>query len=209
MTGFKTVNTQWVPETTGTATLSFDVFDRGDTIFDSAALVDAAAVGQDPPLYFLRRGDSLVRTGADPLLRLNNATQTFDSLMVVCCDGRATLGGPLLHATDSNLTVPWSLLAVMQGGVLTTSSTDPLARFDGGVYTFGGAGVPMFDLYGTTAAVDRGDRPHPRDPPPPAARGLAPGRLQCHHRPPFRPCAWTTRCSRPARRSSCSATAAR
>ena len=154
VTGFKTVNTQWVPETTGTATLSFDVFDRGDTIFDSAALVDAAAVGQDPPLYFLRRGDSLVRTGADPLLRLNNATQTFDSLIVVCCDGRATLGGPLLHATDSNLAVPWSLLAVMQGGVLTTLSTDPLARFDGGVYTFGGAGVPMFDLYGTTAAVD-------------------------------------------------------
>ena len=153
-TGFKTVNTQWVPETSGAATLSFDVFDRGDTIFDSAALVDAAAVGQDPPLYFLRRGDSLVRNGADPLLRLQNATQTFDSLMVVCCDGRATLAGPLLHATDSNLTVPWSLLAVMQGGVLTTSSTDPLARFDGGVYTFGGAGVPMFDLYGTATAPD-------------------------------------------------------
>jgi hypothetical protein len=153
-TGFKTVNTQWVPEISGAATLSFDVFDRGDTIFDSAALVDGAAVGQDPPLYFLRRGDSLVRNGTDPLLRLDHATQTFDSLMVVCCDGRATLAGPLLHATDSNLTVPWSLLAVMQGGVLSTSSTDPLARFDGGVYTFGGAGVPMFDLYGTTAALD-------------------------------------------------------
>ena len=153
-TGFKTVTTQWVPESSGAATLSFDVFDRGDTIFDSAALVDAAAVGQDPPLYFLRRGDTLVRTGADPLLRLSNATQTFDSLMVVCCDGRATLGGPLLHATDSNLTVPWSLLAVMQGGVLTTSSTDALVRLDGGVHTVGGAGVPMFDLYGTTSAVD-------------------------------------------------------
>ncbi|HJR00778.1 MAG TPA: FecR family protein [Methylomirabilota bacterium] len=153
-TGFKTVTTQWVPESSGPATLSFDVFDRSDTIFDSAALVDAAAVGQDPPLYFLRRGDSLVRTGADPLLRLSNATQTFDSLLVVCCDGRATLAGPLLHATDSNLTVPWSLLAVMQGGVVTTSSTDPLVRLDGGAYAFGGAGVPMFDLYGTTAAVD-------------------------------------------------------
>jgi FecR protein len=154
LTGFKQVTTQWVPETSGTATLSFDVFDRGDTIFDSAALVDATSVAQDPPLYFLRRGDSLVRNGSDPLLRLSNATQTFDSLMVVCCDGRATLAGPLLHATDSNLTVPWSLLAVMQGGVLTTSSTDPLARLDGGVYTFGGGGVPMFDLYGTGAAVD-------------------------------------------------------
>jgi hypothetical protein len=153
-TGFKQVTTQWVPETSGTATLSFDVFDRGDTIFDSAALVDAASVAQDPPLYFLRRGDSLVRNGTDALLRLTNATQAFDSLMVVCCDGRATLAGPLLRATDSNLTLPWSLLAVMQGGVLTTSSTDPLARLDGGVYSFGGAGVPMFDLYGTGAAVD-------------------------------------------------------
>jgi len=153
-TGFKQVITQWVPETSGTATLSFDVFDRGDTIFDSAALVDAASVAQDPPLYFLRRGDSLVRTGTDPLLRLQNATQTFDSLMVVCCDGRATLAGPLLHATDSSLTVPWSLLAVLQGGALTTSSSDPLARLDGGVHSFGGAGVPMFDLYGTGAAAE-------------------------------------------------------
>ncbi len=42
----------------------------------------------------------------------------------------------------------------MQGGVLTTSSIDPLVRLDGGVYSFGGAGVPMFDLYGTGAAVD-------------------------------------------------------
>jgi hypothetical protein len=153
-TGFKQVTAQWVPETSGSATLSFDVFDRGDTIFDSAALVDAAAVGQDPPLYFLRRGDTLTRTQADPLLRLSNATQSFDSLMVVCCEGRATLAGPLLHATDSDLTVPWSLLAVMQGGILTTSSTDPLARLDGGIYGFGSAGVPMFDLYGSTTAVD-------------------------------------------------------
>ena len=153
-TGFKLLNVQWVPEGSGVATLSFDVFDRGDPIYDSAALVDAASVAQDPPLYFLRRGDSLVRNGTDPLLRLTNATQAFDSLMVVCCDGRATLAGPLLHATDSSLTLPWSLLAVMQGGVLTTSSTDPLARLDGGVYSIGGAGVPMFDLYGTGAAVD-------------------------------------------------------
>ncbi|MEX2224607.1 MAG: FecR domain-containing protein [Candidatus Rokuibacteriota bacterium] len=153
-TGFKLLTTQWVPETSGTATLSFDVFDRSDIAFDSGALVDAASVMQDPPLYFLRRGDVLQRTQADPLLRLTNATQTFDSLMVVCCDGRATLAGPLLHATDSSLTVPWSLLAVMQGGALTASSTDSLARLDGGSHSFGGAGVPMFDLYGVSAAVD-------------------------------------------------------
>src|SRR5258705_10361637 len=127
-TGFKQVVTQWVPETSGSATLNFDVFDRGDTIFDSAALVDATSVAQDPPLYFLRRGDSLVRTGTDPLLRLSDTTQTFDSLMVVCCDVRATLAGPLLQATDSNLTLPCSLLAVLQGGDLTTSHTQRLDR---------------------------------------------------------------------------------
>jgi hypothetical protein len=154
VTGFNTVTKQWVPEGTGTSTLFFDIYNVGDTAVPSAALIDAVSVGQDPPIYFLRRGDSLVRNGTDPLLRLTNATQAFDSLMVVCCDGRATLAGPLLHATDSSLTVPWSLLAVLQGGVLTTSSTDPLARLDGGVYSFGGAGVPMFDLYGTGAAVD-------------------------------------------------------
>jgi hypothetical protein len=38
--------------------------------------------------------------------------------------------------------------------MLTTSSTDPLARFDGGAYTFGGGGVPMFDLYGTSTGTD-------------------------------------------------------
>jgi hypothetical protein len=154
VTGFNTVTKQWVPEGVGTSTLFFDIYNVGDSSVPSAALIDAVSVGQDPPLYFLRRGDSLVRNGTDPLLRLTNATQTFDSLMVVCCDGRATLAGPLLHAIDSSLTVPWSLLAVLQGGVLTTSSTDPLARLDGGVYSFGGAGVPMFDLYGTSAAGD-------------------------------------------------------
>lgn len=153
-TGFKLVNVQWVPEGSGVATLSFEVFDRNDTIYDSAALIDAASVAQDPPLYFLRRGDTLTRTQADPLLRLTNESRTFDSLMVVCCDARATLAGPLLHATDSNLTVPWSLLAVMQGGALTTSTTDSLARLDGGSYSFGSAGVPMFDLYGAGASVD-------------------------------------------------------
>ncbi|MGH8952121.1 MAG: hypothetical protein ACRDX9_11910, partial [Acidimicrobiia bacterium] len=105
-TGFKTLAMQWVPETSGSATLSFDVFDRRDTAFDSGALIDAASAMQDPPLYFLRRGDVLTRSQADPLLRLTSSTQSFDSLMVVCCEGRATLGGPLLHATDSNLTVP-------------------------------------------------------------------------------------------------------
>ncbi|HSE06694.1 MAG TPA: FecR domain-containing protein [Methylomirabilota bacterium] len=154
VTGFTTATRQWVPEGAGTSTLFFDIYNVGDNSVSSAALIDAVTVGQDPPLHFLRRGDALTRTQTDPLLRLSNATGSFDSLMVVCCDARASLAGPLLHATDSNLTVPWSLLAVLQGGAMTTSSTEALARLDGGSHSFGGAGVPMFDLYGVATAVD-------------------------------------------------------
>jgi hypothetical protein len=153
-TAFNLLSTQWVPEMSGTATLSYDVFDRTDQIYDSAALIDAAVVGQDPPLHFLRRGDSLVRTGTDPLLRLTGGTHAFDSLLVVCCDGRASLAGPLLHATDTRLDVPWSLLAALQGGAVTSSWSGALARLEGGTYNFGAAGVPMFDLYGTDTAAD-------------------------------------------------------
>ncbi|MGH7349070.1 MAG: FecR domain-containing protein, partial [Candidatus Rokuibacteriota bacterium] len=61
-TGFKALATQWVPETSGSATLSFDIFDRLDQRFNSGALIDAASVVQDPPLHFLRRGDVLTRS---------------------------------------------------------------------------------------------------------------------------------------------------
>jgi hypothetical protein len=75
--------------------------------------------------------------------------------MVVCCDGRATLAGPLLAALDSDLTVPFSLLSVYQGGSLVTSSTDPLVRLEGGTHRIGEvAGVPMFDLWGVSSATD-------------------------------------------------------
>ena len=153
-TGFKLLNVQWVPEGSGVATLSFDVFDRGDTIYDSAALIDGVSVAQDPPLYFVRRGDALIRGQTDPLLRLASSTQTFDSLLVVCCGGRASLAGPLLHAADSSLTVPWSLLTVLQGGVLTSSSAAPLVMLEGGSYNFGTSGVPAFDLSGLNVTPD-------------------------------------------------------
>jgi hypothetical protein len=96
-----------------------------------------------------------VRTSAEPLLRLTGTPGTFDSLMVVCCDGRATLAGPLLAALDSDLTVPFSLLSVYQGGSLVTSTTEPLVRLEGGSHSIGnGAGLPMFDLWGVSSATD-------------------------------------------------------
>jgi hypothetical protein len=154
VTPFVTTIKQWAPEGAGTSTFFLDVHNVGDQAVPSALLADGIMVGQDPPLHFLRRGDSLVRTGTDPLLQLTGGTHAFDSLLVVCCDGRASLAGPLLHATDTGLDVPWSLLAVLQGGAVSSSWSGALARLEGGTYNFGAAGVPMFDLYGTDTAVD-------------------------------------------------------
>ncbi len=156
VTGFKTVTKQLV--TSGIAGLGqifFTIFDQGDTIFDSAALIDMVAVKEDPPLYFVRSGDVLVRAQADPLLQFANAPQSFDSAMVVCCGGRATLAGPLLRATNSDLTVGFSLLSAVQGGSLVSTSTEPLVLLQGGTHALGTAGgVAMFDLAGVSSAMD-------------------------------------------------------
>ena len=79
---------------------------------------------------------------------------TFDSAMVVCCGGRATLAGPLLAALDSDLTVPFSLLSIYQGGSLTTSTTEPLVRLDNGTHALGSVGLPIFDIWGVSSTTD-------------------------------------------------------
>jgi hypothetical protein len=116
--------------------------------------LDDVSVIADPPLYFLSSGDTLRRTGTDPLLQLSGTPQTFDSLMVVCCGGEARLAGPLLRATDSALTVPYSLVRLLQGGTLVSTSTDPLVQLLGGTHSFGSAGLPMFDIAGISTATD-------------------------------------------------------
>jgi hypothetical protein len=156
-TGFKTVTRQLVTSgTAGLGQLSFTIFDQGDAIFDSAALIDAVAVQEDPPLYFFRSGDVFVRSQADPLVQFVNTPQSFDSALVVCCGGRATLAGPLLRAINSDLTVGFSLLTASQGGSLVSASTDPLVLLQGGSHSLGTAGVAMFDLSGVNSAVDAG-----------------------------------------------------
>lgn len=155
VTGFKDLSVPFTPTGSGQAQLIFDIFDVGDTGVDSAALIDSVSILTDPPLYFVKKGESLVRTHPEPLLRLNGTPSTFDSLMVVCCDGRATLAGPLLAALDSDLTVPFSLLSVYQGGSLVTSTTEPLVRLEGGSHSIGNlAGLPMFDLWGVSSTTD-------------------------------------------------------
>jgi hypothetical protein len=116
--------------------------------------LDDIAVIADPPLYFLGAGDTLRRSTTDPLLQLSGTPPTFDSLMIVCCGGEARLAGPLLRATNSDLTVPFSLVSVLPGGTLVSTSTDPLVQLLGGTHHFGSAGLPMFDIAGVNTATD-------------------------------------------------------
>jgi hypothetical protein len=154
VTGFKDVLFPFTPTASGSAQLIFDIADVGDTGVDSAALIDSVSIITDPPLFFVKKGEALTRTHREPLLRLDATPSTFDSAMVVCCGGRATLAGPLLTALDSDLTVPFSLLSIYQGGSLSTSTTEPLVRLDGGAHQLGSVGLPMFDIWGVSSTTD-------------------------------------------------------
>ena len=154
VTGFKDVSVPFTATGSGSAQLIFDIFDVGDTSVDSAALIDSVSILTDPPLFFVKQGETLARTHTEPLLRLTGTPSTFDSMMVVCCGGRVTLGGPLLAALDSDLTVPFSLVSIYQGGSLVTSSTEPLVRLENGTHGIGSIGVPMFDIWGVSSATD-------------------------------------------------------
>lgn len=137
----------------GSVSLEFSVTDVGDSDGDSGGVLDLVVVTQDPPLYFLRDGAPFVRTDPAPLLQLTNSPRTFDSLMVVCCNSSATLAGPLLRATNSDLTVPFSLLSVIQGGKLVTSSQEPLTFLEGGTHALG-TSVGVFDIAGVNVGAD-------------------------------------------------------
>ncbi len=154
VTDLKDVLFPFTPTASGSAQLVFDIFDVEDTGVDSAALIDSVSILTDPPLFFIKKGETLTRTGRDPLVRLTATPSTFDSAMVVCCGGRVTLAGPLLAALDSDLTVPFSLLSIYQGGSLSTSTTEPLVRLDNGSHTIGSVGLPIFDIWGVSSTTD-------------------------------------------------------
>jgi len=156
VTGFKSFTQNWVPTTSGQATYTAQVGDVTDQSVQSAVLLDQVEVFADPPLYFVGTGNTLSRTGTDPLVQFTNQPRAFDSLIAVCCGGRATLAGPLLRAVDSDLTVPFSLVTLLQGGSLASTSTDPLVYLQGGTHSFGSIALPIFDVSGVSTATDAG-----------------------------------------------------
>jgi hypothetical protein len=152
-TGFKLVSFSWLAPSSGEASLAFEVGDVGDTFFASGLLIDDVSVLADPPLFLLQGGKSLVRASTDPLVEFTGGAAAFDSVLVVAGGASASLAGPLLRATDTNLTVPTSLLTVLPGGSFTSSTTDPLVSVSGGTH-FLGTDVAMFDLAGSGTGLD-------------------------------------------------------
>lgn len=139
----------------GTTTLRASVSNVSDTALDSAFILDAVAVAQDPPLHFLTAG-ALTSNGA--LFSSGAGAQTFDSLLLVCCGASATLHGAALHATNSELTLPFSVVTVVQGGRLTSTWPAAMIQLEGGRYRLGEI-VSVFDV----AGGGEGDEPfrHP------------------------------------------------
>src|SRR5215468_5928212 len=152
-TGFKAVSFSWLAPGSGDAALVFEVGDVGDTAFPSGLLIDDVFVVQDPPLFLLQGGKNLVRTSPDPLVEFTGGSATFDSVMVGAGGSTASLAGPLLRATDTNLTIPTSLLTVLPGGSFSSTTTGPLVSVNGGTHALG-TDVAMFDIAGSGTALD-------------------------------------------------------
>jgi hypothetical protein len=152
-TGFKVISFSWLAPSSGEASLLFEVGDVGDANFASGLLIDDVAVLEDPPLFLLQGGKNLVRTSTDPLVQFTGGSATFDSVLVIAPGSTASLAGPLLRATDTDLTVPTSLLTVLPGGSFASSTTDALVSVKGGTHALG-TDVAMFDLAGSGTSLD-------------------------------------------------------
>ena len=152
-TGFKVVSFSWLAPSSGEASLVFEVGDVGDVFYASGLLIDDVSVLPDPPLFLLQGGKNLTRTSTDPLVDFTGGAATFDSVMVVAPGSTVSLAGSLLRSTDTNLTIPVSLLTVLPGGKFESSTTDPLVSIKGGTHALG-TDVAMFDLAGSGTALD-------------------------------------------------------
>ncbi|HLB77816.1 MAG TPA: choice-of-anchor L domain-containing protein, partial [Candidatus Dormibacteraeota bacterium] len=152
-TGFKTLTFSWLAPTSGEAALIFEVGDVGDTVYSSGVMIDEVSVLQDPPLYLVQGGTTLTHPSSDPLLDYHGGSATFDSAMVVAGGSKASLGGPLLRATDTNLTAPVSLLSVLPGGSFASTTTGPLVSLTGGNHAIG-TDIAIFDIAGSGTTVD-------------------------------------------------------
>jgi len=159
VTAFKTASKTVQPDTTS-GTLEFKIIDVGDTSVDSGVLIDNVVVKLDPPLYEVFNGQSFTGPSGKPLVEFSNETTTFDSVLVSSGSGPSdnpaiNLSGPVLKAENSNLTVPFSLLGLLDGRELISSSSDALISLNGGSYSLSTEkGTAIFDFWGSKTGVD-------------------------------------------------------
>jgi hypothetical protein len=124
-----------------------------DSAVDSAFILDAVEVLQDPPLFFITSG---AFNGHGPLLTLASETRSFDSVLLACCGATVTLDGPALVASHSTLDVPFGAVHAIQGATITSQSSGPLVQLDGGTYALGTV-TSVFSAAG--AREDGSDQP--------------------------------------------------
>ena len=150
-TGFKSASKTVVVDS-GTATIEFSITDLGDAVLDSVALFDAVSITQDPPLFLVRDGQTLVGPSSGSLIGFSDQSATFDAALVACCPGpgptSVSLSGPLLKAERSDLTVPFSMVGLLDGSRLTTTSSDPLVWLQDGTYALSTIAGPRYLISG-------------------------------------------------------------
>ena len=153
-TDWKTASKPVIPES-NIGELEFSIFDRTDDGVDSGVLIDNVKVEQYSPLYVVPNGQSLTGPSQRPLVEFADQSTTFDSVLVASGNGpngapSVSLSGPLLKAVRSDLNVPYSLLGLLNGSRLNSSSTDPLVWLQGGNYSLSTLkGTAIFDFWGT------------------------------------------------------------
>jgi hypothetical protein len=158
-TDWKTASKTVLPDD-NIGTLEFSIFDVSDDGVNSGVLIDNVKVELDPPLYVVPNGQSLTGPSQKPLVEIADQSTTFDSVLVSSGSGpngsaSVNLSGPLLKAARSDLNVPYSLLGLLNGSRLVSSSSEPLVWLQGGNHSVSTLkGTAIFDFWGTKTTVD-------------------------------------------------------
>lgn len=106
----------------------------------SAPLVTATDSTLTSGADFVEVSGALTSTTTQPLIQLTNSpVTTFDEgciLFIEPSSGTVNLSGPVLNATNSNLTIADSIVQIFFGK-LTSTSTNPLVSLSGGIHSIG------------------------------------------------------------------------
>jgi hypothetical protein len=164
------------PFSTGTTGTVYELFTTGESFgLDGAVLVftpnasggwDVSTTGSSlggiaGAVLSILDGGELTQSGNAALFDLlRTALASNGHFLFMSGQSRLSLGGPLLNATDSPLTIAGSLVSISGGGQLTSTTTDPLIKLTRGTHDIGGgigAGSgSLLDLRGVNTDAETG-----------------------------------------------------